>query len=286
MKRKNFTTIGILLVLLLLACSTSKETSRLIDFRNSESIKSQRPILVAHRGGFVTDQCPECSIAAIQMAKQKGFALVELDIRKSKDGVPIVFHDSDMIEACGVDNRIQNLDVVEIMKISFVNTDQKICTLDKALEACDSLQLGLMLDVKVEGDSLFFHKVADLIKKYGYENSTVTINGDPVLRESLRDVALLTVSADEFSRVQQGEVVDLSRKFWFGLPQQLPSEMVQLLQQNGAFVIPAINTFRYPTKGHYDLARKDIKRLNEAGVDGYQIDSVYQPLFFEEKIEN
>ena len=65
----------------------------------------------------------------------------------------------------------------------------------------------------------------------------------------------------------------------------LPSEMVKLLQQNGAYVIPAINTFRYPDEGHYELARKDIQRLNEAGVDGYQIDSVYQPLFLEKKRE-
>ena len=65
-----------------------------------------------------------------------------------------------------------------------------------------------------------------------------------------------------------------------GLPK---SEMVKPLQRNGAYVIPAINTFRYPEQGHYELARKDIQRLNEAGVDGYQIDSVYHPLFFEKK---
>ena len=51
-------------------------------------------------------------------------------------------------------------------------------------------------------------------------------------------------------------------------------------------VIPLFsNTFRYPDEGHYELARKDIQRLNEAGVDGYQIDSVHQPLFLERKRE-
>jgi len=79
---------------------------------------------------------------------------------------------------------------------------------------------------------------------------------------------------------------DLHNKFWFGLPPSLPNEMVKLLQQNGAYVIPAINTFRYPDVGHYELARKDIQRLNEAGADGYQIDSVYKPLFSEKNSQN
>ena len=51
------------------------------------------------------------------------------------------------------------------------------------------------------------------------------------------------------------------------------------LRQNGAYVIPAINTFRYPENNHYELARKDINRLIQAGVEGFQIDSVYRPLF-------
>ena len=93
------------------------------------------------------------------------------------------------------------------------------------------------------------------------------------------------MTQDEFKKVRQGSPCDLRNKFWFGLPPRLPSEMVKLLQQNGAYVIPAINTFRYPAQGHYELARKDIQRLNEAGVDGYQIDSVYRPLFLEKKRE-
>ena len=257
----------------------------LIDFRDSHSIRSQKPILIAHRGGVITAQSPECSIAAIRLAKQQDYAMVELDIRKCRDNVPIVFHDNDMKKSCGINKSIKDLNADEIVKITYVNTDQTICTLDQALSICRSLKLGLMLDVKVEQDEKFFQKIVTLIKKHGYENSSVTINGDPVLREQLKEIALLTVTQDEFKKVRQGLPCDLRKKFWFGLPHQLPSETVKLLQQNGAFVIPAINTFRYPEQGHYELARKDIRRLNEAGVDGYQIDSVYRPLFLEKKRE-
>jgi glycerophosphoryl diester phosphodiesterase len=274
------------LVLLTVHIGCAKEESgknNLIDFRDSDSIKSRKPILIAHRGGVITAQSPECSIAAIRLAKQQGYAMVELDIRKSRDHVPIVFHDSDMKKACGISKSIKDLSADEIVKITYVNTDETICTLDQALSICRSLKLGLMLDVKVKEDEKFFQKIVTLVKKHGYENSSVTINGDPDLRKHLKEIALLTVTRDEFKKVQQGLSCDLRKKFWFGLPDQLPSETVKLLQQNRAYVIPAINTFRYPEEGHYELARKDIRRLNEAGVDGYQIDSVYQPLFLKKR---
>jgi hypothetical protein len=55
--------------------------------------------------------------------------------------------------------------------------------------------------------------------------------------------------------------------------------MISRLQRNGAYMIPPVNTFRYTADNHYELARKDIDRLNLAGADGFQIDSVYIPLF-------
>jgi len=278
----QFIIISLALSAVNVGCTTEESgKNNLIDFRDSHSIKSQKPVLIAHRGGVITPQSPECSIAAIRLAKQQGYAMVELDIQKSKDNVPIVFHDSNMKKACGINKSIEDLNADEIVKFAYVNTDQKICTLDRALSICRSLKLGLMLDIKIMGNEKFFQKIVTLVKKHGYENSSITINGDPELCKHLKKIALLTVTQDEFKKVRQGLSCDLRNKFWFGLPPGLPSEMVKLLQRNGAYVIPAINTFRYPEQGHYELARKDIQRLNEAGVDGYQIDSVYHPLFFE-----
>ncbi len=275
--------ILILFVLLCFSCCNFDNNSNLIDFRDSNTVKSQKPILIAHRGGVISAESPECSIAAIRLAKEQNYAMVELDIRKSKDNVPIVFHDNNMKKACGINKSVSDLNADEIVKISYLNMDQTICTLDEALSICWSLKLGLMLDIKVKEDEKFFEKIVSLVKKYGFENSSISISGDPDIRKQLNEVVLLTVTQEEYKKVQQGLPCDLHRKFWFGLPQQLPSEMVKFLQQNGAFVIPAINTFRYPDEGHFELARKDIQRLNEAGVDGYQIDSVYKPLFSEQK---
>ncbi len=94
MKIRIIQFIIISLALLCVHIGCTKEESgknNLIVLRDSHSIQSQKPILIAHRGGVITAQSPESSIAAIRLAKQQDYAMVELDIRKSKDHVPIVF---------------------------------------------------------------------------------------------------------------------------------------------------------------------------------------------------
>ena len=277
---------GLILLAIMIAvpgfAQNGTDKDQLIDFRDCHSLYNQKPILIAHRGGVVTTDTPECSLAAIRLAKEQGFAMVELDVRKSLDGVPIIFHDNELKKSCGIDNNIANMESEQITKIKFAQSNQTICTLDRALDECRLLSLGVMLDVKVKEDAQFFKTVADLIKRRKYESSTITISGDQALRQCFKGVVMLTISGDEFKQVQQGKHIDLRGKYWFGLPDKIPCDMVKRLHQNGAYVIPAINTFRYPKENHYELARRDINRLIKVGVEGFQIDSVYRPLFDKE----
>ena len=103
-----------------------KHDMSLIDFRDRPSIESHKPILIAHRGGVITGRTPECSLAAIRLARQQGYAMVELDVQQSRDGVPIVFHDSDLEKACGIKDRIANMDSKQIVKVIKLATKHKI----------------------------------------------------------------------------------------------------------------------------------------------------------------
>lgn len=64
------------------------------DFKNVSNAENQKPIVVAHRGyhGMRGDY-PENSLAALKKAYEEGFRYVELDLRMTKDNVPIIFHD-------------------------------------------------------------------------------------------------------------------------------------------------------------------------------------------------
>ena len=77
-------------------------------------------------------------------------------------------------------------------------------------------------------------------------------------------------------KVKQGESVDLHGFYWFGFPKTWPIDLIKPVQDNGALVIPALNTFRYSEKHHRAEVREDAERLLEAGVAGFQIDCIYQ----------
>ena len=133
-KIKPFIVFSLLLLTIhFTTAKDKKEVKSLIDFHVPQSVHDRKPVLIAHRGGVITDKTPECSIAAIQLAKQQGYEMIELDVMKSKDGVPIVFHDSKMKKACGIDSRIADLNAEEIVKIHYINVDQRVCTLHQSL---------------------------------------------------------------------------------------------------------------------------------------------------------
>ncbi len=251
----------------------------LIDLSDATAVRARRPLLIAHRGGVVTARSPECSLAAIRSAARHGYDLVELDIQESADGVPVVFHDRTLQKACGLDQRVGELSAEELRKTKYLHVDETICDLDEALGLCKRLALGVMLDVKTRGSDTFFEHIASSIREHGLVGATMCINGDAVIREGLKSVALLRVLSDAVERVEDGESVALADSFWFGLPRDLPDGLINKLQRSGALVVPAINTFRYDTANHRESARRDIERLMQLGVDGFQIDSVYQDHF-------
>ncbi len=55
---------------------------------------SQKPLIIAHRGASAL--APENTFAAFQKAIDDGAEGIEFDVRLSKDGVPIVFHDTNL----------------------------------------------------------------------------------------------------------------------------------------------------------------------------------------------
>lgn len=253
--------------------SDAKRT--LIDVTDIETVRSRQPLLIAHRGGVITPQAPECSLESIRLAAEAGYDMVELDVQETRDGVPLVFHDRTLLRACGLDKRIAELTADEATKIRYLQTRQTIATLAAAMQLCKSLSLGVMLDIKT-ADVACLQQVARLVRDNGLERSTVTINGRPEVRQYLNDVSLLRLRDLKPLDEQPSEVNPLRGYFWFGHAKGFPFQRARELQAQGALLIPSINVFHYPPEEHLELAGRDIRRLKQAGVDGFQIDSVYQ----------
>jgi len=248
----------------------------LIDVWDTVKVRARKPLLIAHRGGVVMPDAPECSQMAVKMAAVHHYDMVELDVMESQDHHPIVFHDQNMMRACGIDGEISDFTLEAVSQIRFLKSNEAITSLDAMLNLCRSLNLGVMFDIK-SGDrsDLFFKRILDLIEKYNLDKACMML-GDSRAREYLKGTVLLTLPIEMMEKVKQGEAVDLHGFFWFGVPKTWPIDLVKPVQENGALVIPAINTFRYSEEHHRAEAGEDVERLLEAGVDGFQIDCIYQ----------
>jgi glycerophosphoryl diester phosphodiesterase len=265
---------------------TGSGGQELIDVWDAAKVRARGPILIAHRGGVVGPAIPECSRLAVKMAATYQYDMVELDVQESQDHHPIVFHDRNMMRACGIDKEIADFTMEAVTQIQFLNSDETISSLDSMLDLCRSLHLGVMFDMKQgERSDLYFKRILSLIDKYDLGRACMTL-GDTQVREHLKGKVLLTIPDEILDQMKQGESVDLHGYYWFGVPETWPLELVKPVQENGALVIPALNTFRYSEDQHRSEAREDAERLLKAGVDGFQIDCIYQDYFGKPKVQN
>lgn len=253
----------------------------LIDLHDPDGIVARRPLLIAHRGGVVTEVSPENSGAAIRLAAADGYDLVELDVRVCREDEPVLFHgvQGRMIGTSAGDVPVDALTVGELREVRYDGTDEPVLTLEEGLALCRSLDLGVMLDVKIGELTLtpaLAARIVALIRENGRAGAAMTITPVPVLRQAAGRDLLFSLDDEEWGRIASGERPKLRGSFWFGIPRHLPEELIGPLQDAGALVIPAINRFRYPRDAGLEPGNADIARLLELGVDGLQIDSVYR----------
>lgn len=261
------------------AATVFSSDQELIDVRDPAKVRARRPLLIAHRGGVVSDRIPEGSLAAIREAARHRYDMVELDVRVTKDGGLVIFHDANLLNATGHEGAIADLTEAGVRAVRFRKNDEPIANLEQAFVLCRQLHLGVMLDLKDPPRPDVLQKIAALVRKHRLERSTVTISGHPLVRAELGGVALVPVTADELKKVGAGEPVSLAGRIWFGIPAWIPFETIPKLQRAGALVFPAINLFRYENDPARAQARRDVQALTELGVDGFQIDSAYQDFF-------
>ena len=257
----------------------------LINVRDLEAIQTVRPFLVAHRGGVVGPDAPENSLRAIELAAAQGYAMVELDVLEAADGEPVLMHGSLRVN-CGVEADVHDLTSAELSSLRYRGSDQCVLTLVAAIETCGRLRLGVMLDKLRRGwrsdepmSAGCLARVGTMLKEAGLASATVAIVDNPLFHKHLSEVSLFPVAAQDAQKAMAGGAVSLAGRFWFGGPGELPDEAVPRLQERGAFVVVSINDHHYPPHAHHELARRDIERLEGAGVDGIQIDSMYRDYF-------
>jgi glycerophosphoryl diester phosphodiesterase len=130
-------------------------------------------LIIAHRG--YSKDVPENTMPAFQKAMKAGAHMIELDVRGTRDGHPVVFHDRTLYRTTTQRGIIEMLTLNQVQKLS-VDTRQgkdapkiKIPTLEEVLVFAKDRVL-LNIELKTEGIE---KKVIKLIEKHDMINSVV-----------------------------------------------------------------------------------------------------------------
>jgi glycerophosphoryl diester phosphodiesterase len=105
----------------------------------------RRPLRIAHRGASAYAQ--EGSQASVEKAAELGADMIEIDIRVTRDEVPVIAHDSSLKRVFGVSGDVNELTLEELKAIT-PEGRQPVLTFDEMLDLCSRLSLGLYLDIK------------------------------------------------------------------------------------------------------------------------------------------
>lgn len=146
---------------------------------NQEEKKEKRKVdIIAHRG--YSSQLPENTIAAFKGACEIGVDYVELDVQYTKDGVPVIFHDTDLARITGMEGNVIDYTYEELHNMDagkWFGTDfsgEKIPTLEETLEFFQKEECLLYLELKDIGDiEGFIENVVKAVNDYNLSERCV-----------------------------------------------------------------------------------------------------------------
>lgn len=236
--------------------------------------------LIAHRGGVVDERRAENSRAAILAALEQGYWMLEVDIWRTRDGVPVLHHDATLQRYYNDPRRVADLTWDEFRALRARTDGAPPLSFDECC-ALISGKARLMLDVK-GGDhpDAFYASLEESLTRHGLLRETWTLGAD---RMKPRFWGKIWMSANRQgirAAAARGEAVG-RHYFCFELGRLMDDDAIALCRQHNVTPVAALNTFRYHEEGIDPAAgsRRDAERLLRLGVRHFQIDSIYAPLF-------
>jgi glycerophosphoryl diester phosphodiesterase len=157
-------------LLLFLGLSSLAQETKLDHILDDYHNHPELVLVAAHRA--TNPNYPENSLAAIAESIRIGVDIVEIDIRKSKDGVLVIMHDKTIDRTTNGSGKVDDFTLAELkeFRLKFGNdiTDEQIPTFEEVLQLTKDKML-LDVDFKLEGEASV-RQTFDLIEKYGMED--------------------------------------------------------------------------------------------------------------------
>jgi len=150
----------------------------------------RRWIRIGHRGA--SGHAVENSATAVRIASQLGADMVELDVRLSRDGVPVVIHDAvlDRVTTGSGPVAERTWEELRTLRLREPKTgaalDEGLMTLADALNLCREEHLGVYIDVK---DSAALPAIVAAVREHGFQHAAIIGSTVPDDVRALRELA-------------------------------------------------------------------------------------------------
>ena len=145
-------------------------------------MEKYKNVKYAHRG-LHDENKAENSMSAFAAAKEKGFG-IELDVRLSKDGELMVFHDETLTRVVGIEGKVIDYTADELAKMSLLGTADGVPTLRQVLDLIDGA-VPLLIEIKMgNGESGIAEKFIEVIE--GYKGDYIVESFNPIALKIVR----------------------------------------------------------------------------------------------------
>lgn len=237
--------------------------------------------LIAHRGGIVDAEHAENSPHSLQAAIDRGYWMVEVDIRRTRDGEPVLQHDADFQRYYGHASKVEDMTWAEVSRLRATPGGSKPIHFREACAMCEG-KVRLMLDIKgTDWPQHFYQGLADTMRRHKLLDTAYLLGGGSRPAQIFGGECFQSSNRKSLAEAaERGEDVK-ARRFLFELASDLDASALALCRQYGVTAVAAINTFRYTMakRDEWQGPKEDAQRLRQLGVLHYQIDSRYEPLF-------
>ena len=243
----------------------------------SSTITHTNYYLIAHRGGVVDSTKAENSLPALKAAIERGYKMVEIDMRLTKDSVLIIHHDMNFKRYFGLDKQVSEMEWKDIKKLRS-NTGSRVLKFEEALQYCSG-KVEVMIDNKIKGnDTALFGRVIAILKNYRLQKAALMIGTDESTDFFTGKIKLsCTRKQLEENMLKPG--YSASHYYLFGA--ELTGDDVEWSRRNNILAVGVINAWRYRRSANPAAeAEKDAQRLKATGLDHFQIDSEFERFFF------
>lgn len=237
-------------------------------------------VLVAHRG-VVNDTLLENSLSSLEETIRRGYTHIEVDLRSTKDGHAVCLHDQNLNRTVGIDANIDEITLAELRAVAsaeLVPTFETFCARSQG-------RIHLMPDIKETPPDLeeaFGASIEASMVKYGLMTEALVIGQSAVVDRFLgkarirwrEPLAVVEQAAREMENPG-------AHYFIFNHAADFNRAEVEGFHKLGLDVVVSINTFHYREGDPVAQGVRDIEKMLALGIDGLQIDAVYDSFLFD-----